>query len=70
MFVEAAHRRMQCSQLVLGQRRHCDHHLELPIDLAGQAGGTEAAQPEGAAEGAVARCRGGESEQICDRSRT
>jgi len=36
----------------------------------GQAGGAQTAETKRAAEGAAARRRGGESEQICDRSRT
>jgi hypothetical protein len=70
LFVKSPHRRVQAAELVAGERRDDGLDLHLAVVLAGQTGGAQPAEPEGAAEGAAARRRGGESEQICDRSRT
>lgn len=51
------------------QRRDHGPYLDATAVLADQSRHGQLAEACGAAEGAVARRRGGESEQICDRSR-
>lgn len=68
--MEAADGRMETAQAVVGEWRHHGADFEPTGVLSCEASGTEGADGRGAEQGAAASRRGGESEQVGDRSRT